>query len=177
MRNILFVPGWMRNGSSVSSYNSIEIWQDNVDESKIKADILVGYSGAAFFCLNYWEKHPQTKLVLVNPLLPKLSFFSWMSKWFKTHLKEGIKNFGDILPLKYLWFNLKKFWQFSKTDALSVIKKIPKENLVILKGEKDLFCSNVILQELGDLGYEVKILENEGHNWSEKFSLELKKYL
>jgi len=60
--------------------------------------------------------------------------------------------------------------QFPEENYWEILKEIPRENIKILHGEKDLFlCNNGICLKFKELGLDVIDIPEAGHDWHKNF--------
>jgi len=175
-KKILLIPGWMRSVAYYKKYEGIDIWKENIpDEMNIEADYVVAHSLGSVVALQNWQKFPRTKLILVNPLVLKRSFWEWMWRWIKFALDEGPRIDKNVGILK-IFSGLKKFYQLSKIDATGILKNISANDLVIMRGCRDkFFCDNEASGYLKKNGLSLIEIEEAAHHWNEKFDIEIDK--
>ncbi len=167
----MYSPGYFKLGEGV------DIWRKEVDLDKYaEYGIIVGHSMGAIVALKLWNIRKNKKLILVNPFLGRRNFSRIIFDWLLYALKEGAYTREKRLSIKYLLKNFRKFFNLAKEDYLKILNEIPKDNISILHGEKDLFlCGKNECDKLRALGFEIKEIAQAGHNWHENFEKEIKK--
>lgn len=176
----IFIPGWMNTAENCVDYAGLEIWKKKTNiEDKIDSEYVIGYSLGADFVLINWEKNRNTKLIVVNPLLPRRSLFSWFWRWIKFLLAEGSrmnkKRFSTLLhpvnALRLCYFLLTQ-------DISKILDEIPKESIIIIRGKEDsMFCDEEAAKLIRSKNIRLVEVEGAGHNWDEKFNDEIKKII
>lgn len=64
------------------SFGGVDIWEEKADwRKRIDADVVVGHSLGANFALPNWRRNKNTKLVPVNPLVPKRTKMERVKRW------------------------------------------------------------------------------------------------
>lgn len=159
-------------------YAGLEIWKNKIDvKNKIEAEYVIGHSLGANFALMNWEKNKNTKLILFNPLLPKKSFLFWFVQWLRFLFTEGSRlNKKRLTTFPHFFSGMKLSCNLLSKDLLDIINIIPRENLVIVRGERDEYFLDK--KTVGELKLkDIKIIEvaGIGHNWNEKFNIEIDK--
>lgn len=151
-------------------YEGIDIWKENIDpDIKMEADYIIAHSLGAIFVLANWQNNGNTVLILVNPLLLKRSFFAWIYRWLRLFADEGCKIDKNVSIFR-IFYGLKKFYQLSKNDAMRVLKEMPRDRLVILRGCKDrFFCDNKTKKLIEKNNIKIIEVEEAGHHWHKKF--------
>jgi len=94
-------------------------------------------------------------------------------RWLKFLVFEGIKK-EKIVPLKYWLFAFSIVLELVKVDFMSVVQKIPKENLVIIRGKRDnFFCDEESIKIAKE--NNVRVVEvDAGHDWNENIDKEVR---
>ena len=148
----------------------INVWKENIDFSLLtEYEYLVGHSMGAAVALKIWSSDKNKKLILVNPFIEQKSIWQTFISWCKFIYQEGISS-ERFLGLKYLLQNLKKLFKFPEENYWEILKEIPRENIKILHGEKDLFlCNNGICLKFKELGLDVIDIPEAGHDWHKNF--------
>lgn len=174
MQRIILFPGWMRSVAYYKKYEGVDLWKENIPaDLNIEADYIVAHSLGSIVALQNWQKFPQTKLILVNPLVLKRSFREWMWRWFKFALDEGPRIDKNVSPLK-IFSGLRKFYQLSKIDTTDILKNISKDSLIIIRGCKDkFFCDKEVSKYLKDNNINFIEITEAAHHWNGKFDVEI----
>jgi hypothetical protein len=170
--DILFIPGWMEEGKFYGYPNSLDIWtKKNLDlNCKFNEDLIVAHSAGSLVALVNWKNNKDSKLILFGPMIPKRHPIEWLYRWIKFILKEGpppaVKKLSFI---KNLPLGFRILMKLQKIDSLELIKKIPKDKLIIVRGSKDhYFCDEKISNSLKEEGFNVVEIKNIGHNWKKE---------
>jgi hypothetical protein len=178
MSKKIFIPGWFDTADNHVDCSGLEIWKNKIDfKNKIEAEYVIGHSLGANFALMNWEKNKNTKLILINPLLPKRNLFFWMIIWAKaTHMegtpltKERLRTFFHPI------IAIRQCLKLLSEDLLKTIENIPQENLTIIRGELDkYFFDKKTAEEVRLKNIRLIEIEGVGHNWDEKFNIEIEK--
>lgn len=169
-KKIKFIPGWM-DRTIFYHYEGLDIWMKNINpEEKIEADYILAHSLGNHFALINWQKNKNTKLILVNPLLIKKNFRSWMMRWIRFSCGEGI----TVNPRRYpaifhIFSGIKKAHRMFQIDIMEIIDKISKEDIYIIRGKKDkYFCNEEVVKIIKEKNISLIELEGVGHMWHEK---------
>lgn len=131
-------------------------------------DVVIGMSLGALVVLRE-SAHISSKIILINPPLPKRS----ISRWFLglLHLIAAENPFNNRQkftrnPARWV-IEIIKCIRLLSSDFDPVINRIPKNRLIVIRGRKDTsFADEAAVEYLRLKG--VKVIEIEsGHNWSE----------
>ena len=181
-KKTILIPGWMNEKGMYNSKNSAyevwDVWGSRIDpKDKINAHYLIGHSLGCNWALFNWKEDKNIKLILVNPLLPKRKIGEWFSRWIEFHKKEkppeGKKT---VRGMKNFWFGIKMCWKLLRYNFDEIIKNIPKEDVVIIHGEKDVFyCDDKFKEYIKTKKIKMIEVTGVGHDWHEKFDEEIKK--
>jgi predicted alpha/beta hydrolase family esterase len=176
---IKFIPGWM-DRAVFYGYEGLDIWLNNVDpEEKIEADYILAHSLGNHFALINWRKNRNAKLILVNPLLLRKKFRSWMFSWMKFSMGEGV----GINPRRYpfvfhIFSGIKKARQMFQVDVLEIIDQINKEDICVIRGKKDkYFCTEEVADFVREKNIRLIELDGVGHMWHGKIDEAVKDIL
>ncbi len=169
----VLMPGCLQKKETYKGFNVFDIWGKNLDLKYDKnVDYIVGHSVGANLALYVWENNKNQKLILVNPLFPKRSLFVWFWRWVNDFPLEDVSriNLPNFKSLKNLIFLL-------KLDPLKTLSKIPKDNIVILRGKKDYYiCDEESVKTINKEG--INIIEfDDNHEWSDIYANEVNKIL
>jgi hypothetical protein len=169
-KKVVLIPGWMAGDEMYrTKYEILEVWRNKIlPEIKIEADWIVTHSLGGQYLLsnpNNWEGK---KIILASPLILKKSIFTWFLRWIKFHLSEKPpKKREFILGFDQIIFGQKMVWKLLRLDMKKVLSQIPKENIFIVYGEKDIFFfgeeSLRLAIELGIKTFSVEA----GHYWND----------
>jgi hypothetical protein len=167
-KKIIFIPGWMHNVSHYQKYQGLDIWTEDFDPQKrIEADFLIGHSTGANFCLVNWKFNRNTKLILVGVLVPRRNILGWIGQWLKFIIFERQQSIKGVINLKYIFSTLKKVNELSKSDPLEIIREIPKEQVVFIRGKNDkFFFDKKVAELLKAEGFRLIEVKNASHHWN-----------
>lgn len=171
---VLLFPGTLQNLNGYSGYNGVSIWErENLTKVPEEIEFLIGHSLGASYVLNL---NSEKNLILINPLVKRRGKAQLFFRWIKFNIFEGIP-FRNRVSVKYWWFSLRQLFDLLKIDVLEKIKKIPKERLTIIIGEKDVFyCDKENQKILRENGFDV-INVDAKHNWNENVAEVVKKII
>lgn len=170
--DILLFPGWMQDKGLYGNYFYLNIWEKKyIGYDLTRAKYLLGHSMGTLPALLSWKENPDTIIILFNPILPKRSSINILFRFANMILTSSgsIKAIKGSTKLKYLLVAIQNTITFQEIDALALIREIPKDKLIIIRGKDDkYFCdleSKTILQNSGIDFFE---LEDVGHFWCSK---------
>jgi len=177
MKNILIFPGAFQAVKNYGSYDGLDIWLKSFSKKDIPvADYYIGHSGGVNFILSYYNLIQKGKFIFVNPLIKKRSNVVLFWNWLRFFFVEGIKR-EKIVPISNWLHCLKMISRLLKVDVLDIIQKIPKENLVIIRGKNDnYFCDKESAEIIKS--NNIKLIEvDAGHDWNEKIAQVVEIYI
>ena len=178
-KKIILVPGWMHSVAFYKKYEGLDIWLDKGDWGKNEdCEWVVGHCAGAVIALNKY-RNKNVKFILVNPMLPQRSFWQWVKRWLSYLFmsKEVLLNDKKMIRMNYVR-GILKFIETAKVDAGAIIRKIPKENIYVVRGKKDkYFCDDEAAEIIKSLGIKLIEIENAAHSWNEKFDQEIEKII
>lgn len=166
-KKVIVFPATLQFAKNYGGYEGLEIWlKENSLEAKVKADCFIGHSTGASLALTYFASNPESKFILFNPLIKKRNLFNLTLHWIKFCFSEGIP-WKKTVPLGNWISGFGKIWELLKIDVVTEIKKIPKENLVVIRGKKDrFFCDEECADIIKKSG--IGLIEvDAGHDWNE----------
>lgn len=180
-KKIILIPGWMNaKGMYEGDYDILEVWKNRLlPEEKIEADCLVAHSLGCSWALFNWGKNKNTRLILINPLLPKrnLSVWFWKWLWFQWKEKKPVKK-EIVSGIKNKWFGIKTCRRLLKESFDKVLENISKENIIIICGEKDFFyCDKTFKEYVKSKNIRTVEVRDAGHDWRPEIDLALKNIL
>ncbi len=177
-KKIAFIPGWMYSAEYFKLGIGINVWKENIDLGLFaEYEYLIGHSMGAALALKIWSSDKNKKLILVNPFVEQKSVWQTFVNWCKFIYQEGISSDG-FLGLKYLPRNIKLLFKFPDKDYWKILKEVPRENIKILHGEKDLFlCHKNICLKFKELNFDVIEVSEAGHNWHKNFDNTIEKII
>ena len=89
-----------------------------------------------------------------------------------------IRAIKGSINLKYLFVAIRNAITFLKIDALEIIKEIPKDKLIIIKGEKDkYFCDSESVKVLMNSKIPFFELKGVGHYWVPEVDEYIKQFI
>ncbi len=145
---IIVIPGAFQYAKNYGNYDGLDIWlKGKLEEEKIKnADFVVAHSLGTNYVFSFPVSNNQ-KFILVNPSIKKRGFVNLVMRDFRYLLSkiDSVK-MGKIVPVLHWPSAFYKAYKLSKIDILSVLKKIPKENIFIIRGKRDrFFCDDEVV--------------------------------
>jgi len=175
-KKIIFIPGWLDSGEIHGYENSLAIWEKPIDFQQVmEADYLIGHSIGAALALHYREINPDLSIILVNPLISKRGL---SRRWLEFIIREGTH-----LPrrrLKILFHipsGVAKLIRLFRIDQLAIIKKMPKERLLIIRGKNDRHLGGEDGRLLHQAGIPVLEIAGVGHNWHKRIDAVITSYI
>lgn len=177
-KKILVLPGWM-NYIKLANQNSYAgVWKGKINKNT-EADYIIGLSLGALVVLR--DLNPNwKKIILVGPLLPKRSLPIWFYNWIKYILAEGLSLKNQVFnknPLKFV-VELFRCVRFLRIDFSKILDNIPSDKIVMVRGKNDeFFCDNKAVEFMRSRNIQVIEIEGVGHNWDEKFNIEIDKII
>ncbi len=167
MRKSIILPGWMSRVKNYRMGEGSDIWEEFGDPMKLpEAEYIVCHSLGCHYALSNWQNGRDNKLILVNPPIFKRNIFAWAWRWLRYLAAEGPGvSFHDI-GAKEIIAGIKNCQKLMQPDFRIVLKKLPKENLTIIRGKNDnYFCD----REVADFARaeNIRLIEvaDCGHNW------------
>jgi hypothetical protein len=167
-QNIVLVPGWIKRFSLFRTDINFTVCRGKLPANDNHINCIIGYSLGALIALRDWKLEKISKLILINPPLPKRNVFIWLYRWTKYSAKEGLAQnihhftFNPIRLILEIITGAKLLMK----NYSEIIKNIPKNNLFVIKGEKDeFFCDNRAVNFLKSLDKDVIEIKSVGHNW------------
>lgn len=149
-------------------FPGLEIWKRKINPSdKIEAEYVVGHSLGANLALINWNHYKNTKLILINPLIPKRNVFSWLLRWIKFLFTEGTSlNRKRFATFPYFFNGIRLGLYLLSEDLMKIFSKIPRGNVAIIRGEEDkYFFNKKIADALNAKGIKIIEVKKAGHNW------------
>jgi hypothetical protein len=163
--DVCVVPGTIQYVRNYVGYDGLDIWIN--DGRKIPTDTkcFIGHSLGASYVLNL-NVDPEKRFIFINPLVKKRNILNLFVRWIKFHVFEGIKS-EKVVPVKHWMHTLRQVLFLLKVDVLGEMQKIPRENVVVIRGRQDrFFCDNEDVEILKKNNF--KIIEvDAGHDWNE----------
>lgn len=152
-------------------YDGLNIWMDEGTKELPDAKVYIGHSLGASFILKA-NANRGSKFIFINPLIRKRSFLVHFINWIRFLIFEGF-SVKKAVPFKYWCHTLRQAISLLKVDVLEEIKKIPNENIVVIRGmQDDYFCDKKDVEILK--ASKVKVIEvKAGHDWNENVAEEV----
>lgn len=174
----IIIPGWMQAVDHYKIYNGLDIWKDNIDpKEKIGSEYVIAHSLGVNFALINWQYNKNTKLILVNPVVPERNFGTAVGDWAATMGNEGF-NPKEVVGGQYLASATGKAFKYSQIDPLEIMRKVPRNNLTVFCGSGDkFFCNSDSVKIMVENGINAIEIEGAGHDWSQKFDDEIEKII
>lgn len=168
--NTLLFPGWMQDSCLYKNYTCFNLWDTEYFEPSLtNVKYLLGHSMGCCPAVLNWKKNPEATVILFNPLISKKSriklIYNFIVMMFSS--PGAAKAWKGSVKWKYLPIAIKNAIFFRRVDILKIIKEIPKDKLIIVRGKSDkYFCdldSAVILCHS-----KIPFIELDGanHFWS-----------
>lgn len=162
--DIVLVPGTIQCVKNYEGFGGLDIWIKN-EEIIPKAKVFIGHSLGASFILKS-DVNLDSNFIFINPLIKRRIFLIHFVNWMKFLIFEGFDLRKAVL-VKYWMHTFRQVLSLLKVDVLEQMKKIPIENIIIIKGKYDnYFCDTENLEILKTNNF--KVIEVEaGHDWNE----------
>lgn len=149
-------------------YDGLDIWMKDEEITTSDAKVFIGHSLGASFILNS-NVDRNSIFIFVNPLIEKRSFLIHFINWIKFLIFEGF-TIKKAVPVKYWWHTFNLVVLLLKVDVLEQMKKIPKENIIVIRGRNDnYFCDSKNVGILKDNNFKIIDVE-AGHDWNENIA-------
>lgn len=162
--DVCVLPGTIQCAKNYG-YSGLDIWMDEHINELPTAKIFIGHSLGVNFILKSNFNH-NSKFIFINPLLKKRPFILHFISWIKFLIFEGF-SIKKSVPMKYWWHTFKQVLSLLKVDVLEQMKKIPSENVIIIRGKYDnYFCDKESVEILKS--NQIKFIQiKAGHDWNE----------
>ncbi len=175
MSKVLVLPGSFSLVSAYDGYDGIDIWLKNSGAQNIEAEWIIANSAGVNYLLTQPISSSQ-KLILINPLLKKRNYFSLLIRDIRFFMSEGIEK-DKLIPLSSWIYAAIKVLQMLRVNVLTGLQKLPKENIVIIRGIHDnYFCDSenaALARKKGFTIYEV----DAKHNWNQNIANKVKEII
>lgn len=168
MKKVLLLPGWMTSIRLYKQYEDFYIRFGGLNETDIDADYVIGVSLGAIVALRDIEKI-KGKVILINPPVPKKSFFTWFVRWLRYISSEGLfleRQKFTMNPIKYISELIKciKLLSIDFSRTLDIYRD--KITVIRAKGDK-FFCDGESVKFLKSKNINVVEFDG-GHNLSQE---------
>ncbi len=177
MKKVLIFPGAFQTVKNYGNYDGLDIWlKSSLTKDIPVADCYIGHSGGVNFILSHYDSIQKGKFIFINPLIKKRSIIVFFWNWLKFFFIEGIKR-KKIVPISNWLYCIKMVLRLLKVEVFDIIQKIPKENIVIIRGKNDnYFCDEESVEIIKN--NNIKLIEVEaGHDWNEKIAQVVETYI
>lgn len=172
MIKTIIIPGGFQYVKNYG-YLGLDIWLGGEYAKPPQADYFVGHSIGASLALTFFENNSNSKFILINPLVRKRNILSLFYRWIKFYIFEGIE-WKKIVPAKYWLIGFGIIIKLLKIDVLGNIEKMPKDNLIIIRGKRDYFFCDEESVELIKKN-DINLVEvDAGHDWNENIAKAVK---
>ena len=159
------LPGTIQSVKNYGDYEGLDIWMNDEKLSAINSKVFIGHSLGASFILKS-NVNLDSKFILVNPLIVRRCFTIHLLNWIKFLIFEGFET-NKAVPMRHWGYTFKQILSLLKVNVFDEIKKIPKENIFVIKGKYDnYFCDRKSAEILKADNFNVIEVE-AGHNWNE----------
>jgi|GEM_PF-2365619 len=179
--NILLFPGWMQNDFLDGEYSYVNLWEKKYIEPDVAGiKYLVGHSMGSCPALLSWKQNTDATVILFNPLIVKRNSLNLLFRFTTMMLLSpgSVRAWRRRVKLKYLPIAIKNALFFKEIKALEIIKEIPKDKLIIIKGKNDkYFCD---LEAAAILcNYKIAFIElaDVNHFWCPKVGALIKQLI
>jgi hypothetical protein len=170
--NILLVPGTIQYVKNYGSYDGLDIWMRS-GHKKIptNARCFIGHSLGASYILDSCVG-PENKFIFINPLVKKRNIAHLFLRWIMFHISEGFPK-EKAVPMRHWIYAFKRMLFLLKVDVIGQMCKIPRENVVIIRGIEDkFFCDDEDVEILRKNNFQLIEVE-AGHDWNENVAKEV----
>ncbi len=172
MRRVLILPGAFQAVKNYGSYSGLDIWLKSFSEKEIPAaDYYIGDSTGVNFILAHYDsvRDKDSRFIFVNPLIRKRNLAILFWDWLRFLFGEGIER-KKIMPVSNWFHDLKELRELLKIDVWQAMQKIPKENLIVIRGKNDnYFCDQKSAAIIKNSG--LKLIEvAAGHTWNKNIA-------
>ena len=164
-------PGWMSRVKNYQLGEGAEIWQQYIDPgTNFDAEYLLGHSLGANFALLNWRANKHSKLILVNPILFNHFILVWFFHWLRYVFSEGLIVTPKDIKSNRIFFGFRIGYSLLQPDYVKIIREIPKENLIIIRGKRDNYlCNQKVADFIRSENIRLIGIEDSGHNWNDEF--------
>lgn len=179
--NILLFPGWMQDSCLYNNYTCFNLWNTEYLEPDLTdVKYLLGHSMGCCPALLSWKNNPEATVILFNPLISKKSSIKLIYNFIvMMFISPGsIKAWKGSVKWKYLPLAIKNTLFFRKVDILKIIKEIPKDKLIIIRGKNDkYFCDLDSAATLRNSNIAFIELDEVNHFWCSQVDSVIRKII
>jgi hypothetical protein len=167
----VFLPGTIQSFRNYG-YDGLDIWIDGIMEELPNAKVYIGHSLGTSFILKA-NANRGSKFIFINPLIRKRMFLVHFINWTRFLIFEGF-SIKKAVPFKYWHHTFKQVMSLLSVDVLEETRKIPNENIVIIRGKHgDYFYDKEAAKILK--ANKIKLIEVEaGHDWNKNIAKEVR---
>lgn len=168
-KKVLVIPGSFSLVSAYGGYDGVDIWLKNsklinMDESSW----IIAHSAGVNYLFSQSIPSNQ-KIILINPLVKKINLISLLIRDIRFFIAEGIDR-NKIIPLSSWFYAFKKVLKLLKINVLENLRKLPKENVMIIRGTKDYyFCDSENADLIKNEGFTLFEVDAR-HNWNKNIA-------
>jgi len=145
-KKVIIFPGTLQSVKNYGDFAGVEIWMGEGWDGQIpEADVYIGHSLGASFALANCRK--DAKLILFNPLVKKRSFFDNLWRWLRFTFFEGLP-IKKVISVRFWFYTFRKMLNLLQVSVLDELKKIPRENIFIIRGTQDYFFCDIETVEI-----------------------------
>ncbi len=178
LNKILVLPGWMNYLRMINVKEYSEVWHGKTYGNR-EIDYAVGFSLGALVILRDLNSNWK-KIILVAPPLPKRNLLTWLINWIKYISIEGMSLRNQVFtknPFKFI-AELYRCIKLFRIDFSEILDNISKDKIIVMRGKNDnFFCDDKAVKFLHSKNIQVIEIEGVGHNWDEKFNMEIDKII
>lgn len=161
--DVCLVPGTIQYVKNYG-YDGLDIWIKS-EEIIPDAKIFIGHSLGASFILGSNVNY-NNKFIFINPLIKERCFPLHFVNWVRFLISEGFA-VKKAVPVGCWWHTFRQVLLLLKVDVLKQMRKIPKENILIIRGKHDnYFCDRENAEILKANNFNLIEVE-AGHDWNE----------
>ena len=175
-KKVVIIPGSFSLVSAYGGYEGIDIWLKNGESKNIsESSWIVAHSAGVNYLLTQQILSNQ-KIILINPLVKRRNWLSLLIRDIRFFIAEGIEK-NKIIPLSSWFYASKKVIRLLKINVLENLRKLPKENVVIIRGTKDYyFCDSENADLIKNDGFTLFEVDAK-HNWNQNIAEMVKKII
>ncbi len=178
-QKIIIIPGAYDLVKNYGGYSGIDIWlgeNKEKNEQKLREAewIFAASSGPNYVLASPAFKNQ--KLILLNPLVKKRGPFSMFVRCVRFMLAERLP-MRKLIPSSRYVFALRRLYHLLQFDTLSALRKLPKDQFIIIRGKHDkFFCDDESVAIMKREGFRY-IEVDAGHIWNQNVADAVKNIL
>lgn len=176
-KKVVVIPGAFQYVKNYGGLSGIDIWLKGKCNNEMleEADFIVAHSMGANYVFSLPISGNQ-KFILINPLVKRRNFLNLLIRDFRYIFSKEM-NMSKVVPASN-W--LQAFWRvytLSKINILPVLKKIPKENIFMIRGNRDcFFCDNEAVSLIKIENFRLTEVD-AGHDWNDNIAQAVNKII